>query len=287
MEALHEDITGNTANPITAIGVEEPGVGNGDDVVLHRAQPPNTYSQVKYAVDNRTAVNLNYLEASGVLRKMHKTYTDLTRDGIPAEMRLITNRTVDPNDVLMVDRDGRNGRLLPRAAQGGPKSDRGKARAAWAATADTDEAGLLDLLAHLHFDVAYDIDRLRRDASLLMTANGLRSDANALALAAAWVHQQVIAGHRRLTLDDIKNAIADLGIQAGSPWTTISIATITHDQVADQAAASVDWVDRMSGATDWTRVEPAPPATWQDLASDIAGIPDQLGGNKRIESPRV
>ncbi len=280
LEALHENLTGNAANPIVAVGVEEPGVGNGDDVVLHRTQPPNTYTQVKYAVDNRTAVNLEYLTTSCILRTMYKTYARLTADGTPVEMRLITNRNADPNDILVTDRDGRDGRLVPRAAQGGPKSDRGKARAAWAAEAQTDEDHLLDLLAHLHFDIAYDLDRLRRDVSLLMTASGLRSDPAAVALGVDWVSKQVIAGHRRLTLNGIKSAITNL--QAGSPWTTISVATIAHDYLADQAAVSIDWVDHMSGTTEWTRVEPAPPATWDDLTTEIRAIPGRLGTNKRI-----
>ncbi|TWS22795.1 SAVED domain-containing protein [Tsukamurella sputi] len=282
LEALHENFVGNNANPIVAVGVEESGVGNGDDVVLHRKQPPNTYTQVKYAVDNRTAVNLEYLATSGILRKMQQTYTGLIADGTPAEMRLITNRNADPNDSLVADRDGRDGRLVPRATQGGPNSDRGKARVAWAAEAQTDEEHLLDLLTHLHFDIAYDLDRLRRDVSLLMTANGLRSDPTAVELGADWVSKQVIAGHRRISLDDIKRAITTLGLHAGSPWTTISIATITHDYLAEQAAVSIDWVDRMSGVTDWTRVEPAQPASWNELATDIRSIPSRLGSNKRI-----
>jgi hypothetical protein len=282
LEALYENLTGYTANPIVAVGVEEPGVGNGDDVVLHRAQPPNTYIQVKYAVDNRSAVNLDYLTTSGVLRKMHETYAALTADGTPAQMRLTTNRNADPNDILLADRDGRDGRLLPRAEQGGPKSKRGKARAAWAAEAKTDEDHLLELLAHLHFDIAYDLDRLRRDVSLLMTANGLRSDRAAVVMGADWVSKQVIAGHRRLSLDDIQSAITALDLRAGLPWTTVSVATITHDELAEQAAVSIDWVDRMGGATEWTRIEPAPPATWNDLASDIRAIAGRLGTNKRV-----
>ncbi|MEX6466079.1 SAVED domain-containing protein [Dietzia cinnamea] len=282
MQALHEDLTGNTTNPVVAVGVEVTGAGNGDDIVLHRRQPPNTYTQVKYAVDNRRQVNLEYLKTSGVLRKMFETYADLTADGAPVEMRLITNRSPDSNDTLLADRDGRDGRLLPRAAQGGPRSDRGKARADWANEAQTDEDHLLELLNHLHFDVAYDHDRLLKDVSLLMTVNGLRSDHAAVALGSTWVSQQVISGHRRLTLDDIRKAIADLSLQAGSPWTTISVATITHDHLAEQAAVSIDWVDRMSGATDWKRIEPAAPATWGDLAADIRAIPGQLGGSKRV-----
>lgn len=282
IEALHEDLIGNSHNPVIAVGVEEAGVGNGDDVVLHRPQPPHTYMQVKYAVDNRTAVNLDYLGQSGILRKMVKTYKDLTGTGISAQMRLVTNRTIDPHDLLMTNRDGRDGRLLPRAAQGGAQSDRGKARAAWAKTAGTDEAGLLDFLSNFHFDVAYDIDRLRRDISLLMTANGLRSDPSAVALGADWIGKQVIAGHRRLNIDDIKSAVTGLNLHTGSPWTTVSVATIKHDELAAQAAVSIDWVDRIDGSTDWTRVSPAPPHTWVDLATDIRSITGQLNGSKRI-----
>lgn len=282
MEALHEHLTGNRTNPAIAVGVEEAGVGNGDDVVLHRLQPPNAYMQVKYAVDHRTAVNLAYLDGQDILRKMVKAHRELTVDGTPVEMRLVTNRTIDPQDLLMKDRDGRDGRLLPRAGQGGPGSDRGKVRAEWATKAAVDETTLLRFLADFHLDIAWDLDRLRKDVSLLMTANGLQSDAVAVTLGVDWVSQRVIAGHRRLGIDDIKQAVADLDLQAGSPWTTISVATIKRDQVAHQAAVSIDWVDHISGETDWKRVAPEPPATWEDLAAEVRSIPDQLGGDRRI-----
>ena len=126
MEMLYETITGHSSNPVVAVGVEEPGVGNGDDVVLYRQQPPNTYVQVKYAVDHRTALGLDYLDQQDVLRKMVQAHIALTAGGNPAEMRLVTNRTIDPADTLLRDRDGRDGRLLPRAAQGGPQSEEEK-----------------------------------------------------------------------------------------------------------------------------------------------------------------
>lgn len=282
MEMLHESITDNSTNPAVAIGVEEPGVGNGDDVVVHRTRPPNSYQQVKYAVDNRTAVGLDYLHTNGILQKIVQAHRDLTANGSPAEMRLVTNRTIDPSDTLLRDRDGRDGRLLPRAAQGGPKSDRGKARADWATKAGVSEPELMDFLEHFHLDVTYDLDRLRRDVSLLMTANGLRSDAVAVNLGAGWISQQVVAGRRRLGLDDVKAAITALGLERGSPWTTISISTIKHDGVAHQAAVALDWVGRMSGDTDWNRVAPEPPNTWDDLATDIRSVPGLLGGRKRV-----
>ncbi|MPY86090.1 MAG: SAVED domain-containing protein, partial [Actinophytocola sp.] len=94
--------------------------------------------------------------------------------------------------------------------------------------------------------------------------------------------QQVIAGHRRFTVDDLRDAISTLNLEAGSPWTTVFIATIKRDQLARQAMVAVDWVDHISGDTDWTRVEPEAPATWNDLATEVRTIPDQLGANRRV-----
>lgn len=282
MEALHHDNTHNTPNPTIAVGIEEPGVGNGDDVVRHRNQPPHAYMQVKYAVDHRTPFNLDYLVDKDILRKMVATHTALTAHGTPVEMRLITNRVNDPDDLLLRDRDGRDNKLVPRAAQDGPKSHRGKARAAWAEAAHTDEATLMAFLNDTHFDIAYELPSLRQQVSLLMTANGLRSDEAAVDQGATWIGQQVIAGRRRLTLTEIKGAVTELNLQAGSPWTTVSVATIKHDALAEEAAASIDWVDRMSGDTPEKRVVPARPHTWNDLATDIAELPTKLGSSTRI-----
>ncbi|WP_232491310.1 SAVED domain-containing protein [Mycobacterium dioxanotrophicus] len=282
MEALHQDSTAYAGNPTIAVGVEEPGVGNGDDVVRHRRQPPHAYMQVKYAVDHRTPVGLTYLDDKGILKKMVATHTTLTTESVLVEMRLVTNRTIDPHDLLLRDRDGRDGRLVPRAAQGTPGSERGQARTAWAQTADTDEPTLMRFLNDFYLDVAYDVQRLRHEISLLMTANGLRSDDNAVDQGAGWIAAQVRAGHRRLSLDDIKDAVTSLNLRAGSPWTTVSIATIKHDPLADQAAVSIDWVERIAGDKDWTRVAPAPPHTWDELAADVATLPPGLGGARRI-----
>jgi hypothetical protein len=282
MEALHHDLTKNTDNPTIAVGIEEPGVGNGDDVVRHRQRPPHSYSQVKYAVDHRTPLNLDYLDDEKVLKKMLAAHKSLTKDGTPVEMRLVTNRTLDPTDVLLRDLDGRDNRLMPRAAQGGPQSERGRARTAWAAAAQVVEPILMNFLEGFHLDVSYDIPRLRFETSLLMTANGLRSDDAAVDRGTDWVAKHVIAGHRRLSLSDIAEAVTTLELHAGSPWTTISIATIKHDALADQASASIDWVDRIDGDTPWERIAPRPPHTWADLAADIAAIPGDLGGARRI-----
>ena len=95
----------------------------------------------------------------------------------------------------------------PGPATGGPRSARGKARAAWAQAAGLTEAELLDLLAVLDFDLARDRGHLEETVKLTMLVTGLRGDDEALAAGADWVAEQVVAGRRDLDLAAIENAV--------------------------------------------------------------------------------
>lgn len=89
--ALRDHHRGVT-NPVVEVGVEVSGAGNLDDVVLYRATPPHTYSQVKYTVDASTPVNEDYLLATSntggpsILRKIADSWTKLTTHGSPADL---------------------------------------------------------------------------------------------------------------------------------------------------------------------------------------------------------
>jgi hypothetical protein len=281
LQILHDRVNG-AVNPGASVGVEEQGVGNGDDVVIHRATPPHSYCQVKYTVDASTPVNLDYLRSSSVLKKLVAAHQALTADGTPCEIRLITNRGVDPYDVLLRDRDGRDGRLVPRAAKGGPGSARGIARKDWAVTAEVDETVLLVFLEDFYLDLGFDVGRLRQEISLLMTANGLKSDIQSIALAVNWVEYRVISGQRQLFLADIDSAIDELNLRAGTPWATVSIATLDHDSLADEALVAIDWVDRMDGKSPGTRVKPSPPNTFNHVAIDLDALVAGVGPHRRV-----
>ncbi len=282
MRILNEQRTHNTPNLGTAVGVEADDAGNVDDVIYYRAAPPNDYAQIKYAVDARTPVNLEYLTNNDLLRKLVSSHRHVAHDGNRVRVALITNRAIDPADLLLRDRDARDGRLVPRAAQGGPKSHRGLARKKWAEIAGVTEAELLAFFEDFYLETSEDVVSLRREVSLLMTANGLQSDDRAIDAGSDWVARQVEDGHQRLSLDDIENAITMLSLRAGTPWTPISIATLSHDPLADQAQYALDWVDRMDGDDAFTKVAPKPPATWEQLASDIEQIPGHLGAHRRL-----
>ncbi|EQD84155.1 SAVED domain-containing protein [Saccharopolyspora erythraea] len=279
---LLRETAARSHNPVRAVGVELDGVGNLDDVVLLRDVPPNTYKQVKYAVDSATPVNEEYLtkpSANGgpsILAKIARTWKGLTADGGSADLRLVTNRAADSEDGLMAGRDARTGLLMPRAAVGGARSDRGKARARWAQEAGLTEAELIDLLSVLRFDLPLDMVWYQENLRLLMAVTGLRHDQRALEEGAGWVAKMVREGQRELTLTMIETAVAELDLEAGPARAVLSIATLKPDPLASDADHAINWVDRFDGDSPYTKRRPLPPNTWSQLQADIEAAPGRL-----------
>jgi hypothetical protein len=280
--------SGHPDNPIVSVGVEVGDAGNLDDVVLYREHPPNTYKQVKYAVDSRTPINTGYLTQTSpaggrsILQKIAITWQTLTRSGDPVELALVTNRLADPRDPLLACRDARTRLLIPRAEAGGSQSILGKARAHWASAVGLSEADLLELLGALEFDIGQDPQHLARAVGLGMAAAGLRCDEAALDAGIDWVTQQVIAGRRELTLTDIGAAIEARGLRIGEERAIVSVATLVSDPLAGNALYSIDWVDRFDGQDANLKRRPRPPATWAELQDDIEAIPPHLGLARRV-----
>jgi hypothetical protein len=274
---LHDTAVGAT-NPIVAVGVEVDGAGNVDDVVLYRQQPPDRHTQVKWAVDWKTPVGLEWLSRQKrteqpLLAKLAASRRLLHDRGVPFEMSLLTNRAPDPADVLIAGRDARTGLLTPAAAENGPKSAKGEARTAWAKAAGVDEAELVELLGVLEIEYAHDSKQTNAALSTAMTAVGLRSDEQSVQAGADWVAEQVRSSQRRLTVDDVAAGIDRLELRAGQVWKTVSIATLKPDPLAKQATVALDWVDRFDGADQWRRRRPLAPASWEQLQADIAELP--------------
>ncbi|MYS47285.1 hypothetical protein GTY23_40160 [Streptomyces sp. SID5998] len=218
----YKDALDGVCGAVVAVGVEVTGAGNLDDVVYYYADgKPTRYAQVKYAADASTAVGEEYLfKPSGdggpsILQKIARSWQTLIRNGEQVQLALLTNRSPDPADVLLKGRDTRTGLLRPRAEQQGPRSERGRARARWAAHAGLDQAQLLELLDVLEFHLGREEPLQRKLVSRLMQAGGLHHDDQAIMTGIQWVTQQVINGKRRLSLTDIRAAVSKLGLLAG------------------------------------------------------------------------
>ncbi len=287
VDALYDAATG-VDNPVIRIGIEVDGVGNLDDVVLHRSRPPHVYKQIKYAVDSQTPVNRQYLTepsrsgGESILRKIADAWRRLAPSGESVELAIVTNRLPDPTDRLVAGRDSRTRLLLPKAGEGGPSSVLGEERRQWADAAGLSDAELLQLLAVLDFDLGRDPQHLADLVRRTMLIAGLQGDDSALSAGISWVEEQVIAGQRDLDLDAVRRAIDTQGLRMQDARVIVSVATLVPDPLAPRALHALDWVDRFDGADAFAKRRPRQPATWQELQADIERIPALLGAAPRV-----
>ncbi|MEV7886912.1 SAVED domain-containing protein [Streptomyces sp. NPDC002817] len=238
--------------------------------------------QVKYAADSSTPVNEDYLlklsdqGGPSILRKLAQAWQQLTEDGTPVDLVLLSNRSPDAEDPLLSLRDSRTQLLVPKVARQGVRSKKGQARRRWAEAAGLSEGKLLDLLKVLRFDLARDVTHLHEHLQMLMFAAGLRFDDEAMHAGTDWVARQVAAGKRQLSLADIKEAIRTLHLATGSSRAVLSIATLKPDPMAEDADYAVNWVDRFEGASPYAKRRPLAPATWAQLQTDIEAAPFRM-----------
>ena len=133
------------------------------------------------------------------------------------------------------------------------------------------------VLAVLRFETSRDAALVRDLVALQMFAAGLREDDNAVHAGADWVARQVIAGHRRLSIEAMQAAVGELGLHRNTPArAVVSIATLAPDPLVPHSDHALDWVDRFQGATAFAKRRPGAPATWAQLQADIEAIPAQL-----------
>lgn len=279
---IREGSSSATPNPIAAIELEINGAGNLDDAVLRRRQPPHEFAQIKYAVDASTPINLAYMSDGKLLARLVASHSKLSgAEGLPTA-RLITNREVDPTDLVATSKDGRDGRLVPRAASGRPNSPLGTAFNEWTKVSEVSRETFLAFLECFHLETSYSVPRLEQETSLLMEINGLRHDAHALDWGVQWVANQVIAGHRSLEIEMLTQEIEAIREAPTESWGHISVSMIDHDPRAKDADVVIDWVDQVAGSTSWNRVAPMGDGGWTRLAMELDALPGGIGDAKHV-----
>jgi SMODS-associated and fused to various effectors sensor domain/TIR domain len=114
----------------------------------------------------------------------------------------------------------------------------------------------------------------------LATAAGISNDANAIRRATDWILVQTHQGHLRLSRTDVVRAATALGLRDRPARAVLSVATLKPDPMAATADHALDWVDRFDGDSDFVKRRPKPPATWQQLQTDIEAIPHHLPADR-------
>ncbi len=252
----------------TMVVVEAADAGFVDDVVV-RGSPRAVYYQVKYSVDGRTPIDSKWWTGKpnergrSPLEKFWWSWNELS-DPHPA-MTLLTNRPLDIKDPVLACASGRDGRLMPRLAQGGPRSRLGIGRESWAKHLQVSEQELLDMLDDvtiLHGQGPF--THFIQMTSERHRALGLTHDENAALAGIGAARRWVAEGRREVDRAAMLDEIALLDLKAGTPQATLLIQEIDRDPWPESATAAVDWVDLFEGIEPRARRQTRDPRAWND-----------------------
>lgn len=253
---------------IVSVRIEAKESGNVDDVVIVRSRPPTTYCQLKYTVDASTPLDselwtkTSTANARSLLKKFWDSWKSLSAVG-PPDMRLVTNRGIDPGCPVMTLRDGRMGRLVPRLALAAGGSPAGKTRRAWADHLGVSEQDLLAMLEHL----ALLTDQgpwafLGEAAAARMGEASLRTDFTAVEIGMGAARKWVATGVREIFARDMEKLVADSGLRGERRKATLLVEAIERDAWADSATVHLEWVDAYVGENARSRRALRDPSDW-------------------------
>jgi hypothetical protein len=270
---------------IVSVRIEAQGAGNVDDVVIVRSRPPTTYCQLKYAVDaSRPLDSTLWTKTStensrSLLKKFWDSWQNLRTLG-PPDMRLVTNRAIDPSCPVMILRDGRMGRLVPRLAQASAGSPAGKTRREWAEHLGVHEQDLLAMFEHL----ALLTDQgpwafLGEAAAARMGEASLRTDVTAVEIGMGAARKWVATGVREVSAPDMERVVAESGLRSERRKATLLVEAIERDAWAESATVHLDWVNAYLGENARSRRALRDPSDWNGrFLPDLHRAATQLRG---------
>jgi SMODS-associated and fused to various effectors sensor domain len=231
---------------ITELAVEADGVGNVDDLTLHRSAGPAEYWQVKASVDATSPLTEAWLfdQANGkasLLQRLHRSWLKLRSEHeLPPKVVLATTKAIDPSDPVLGARATTDARIVETLRDAtGPLAE---ARMRWAEHLAVDEAALLEFLGS--FEIRHSLSEAEWREKVQDAAAGarVRTNLDAVTLGIQQVRDWVKAPRQAFSPVELKRIIAGLGLVAQDRRPLVVVQVMEHNQRPD-ATYSVDWTD--------------------------------------------
>ncbi|WP_419845998.1 SAVED domain-containing protein [Candidatus Poriferisocius sp.] len=278
-EALNSLRPNNNAAGIT---VEHPAAGNVDDIVIHLLTGLHRYIQVKHAVDATTPVGSKWFMASrtskpgslSLLQKFHRSWHNLTQQGIRPELRLVTDRDIDPADPVASRIVRYTGLLVPGICNTAAAQE----RALWAKHLDVTEDELVEFLRSLRVETGRSIGLEKERATTLMYAMGLNDTPSALDSAVALVRDWVLRDERTLTPDYVLKWAQERVGRRTEQGAVVVIDGIDYDPHPEDADEHICFVDQYLGDEPFGRRQLRDPGHWPHIQFQIEEAAGRLRG---------
>lgn len=264
---------------VTHIGIEDPDAGNADDVTIYKDDNSREFTQVKFSVDGRAFLDINWLmeqsEKGGasILQRLFSVWDRHTNDGCKIQIKFICNRPASNTDGFISVRDGKNGTVINRISESMKKELASHLKA-------TPEK-MKNFLSQLVFIVGRLYDEYRKEAKECMICAGLRYDDEAVALGESIVRKWVTNGRRSLTLSELQEEIKPLLHPDNLPLNSLLIQAIDRHPIPDSATIALDWVDLFEGDEPRVRRKLKDNTHWNDkFRQEIQQAAKSLQSNK-------
>lgn len=264
---FNEALRAMRGNGVESITVEASHVGNVDDVVLRDVYGTGRFTQVKHAVDAQTPVGEVYLltpnRAGGksLLQRFHASWNLLRGVEGEPDLRLVTDRDIDPMDPVFRMLDRRSGLLVPGIAD----SRLSERRVAWAEHLARAEEELIALLGHLHIVTGRSMEAERETATLQLEALGLQSDQRALDSGMALVREWVQQRERTLSVAEVAELITERIGRRADPAALFVVEGVDDHAATAQADEHIRFVEIYEGASSFERHDLTDSADWENV----------------------
>lgn len=194
----------------------------------------------------------------------------------PADIALVTDRPLDPDDLLLrgLDRLNRVGNHLRRA-----EGQLAKARCELSSHLQCDEAEVCDFFDALELHLGQTKAEWRRKVDEIAMGAGLRTDDAARAAALADVRDWIKTTRDARDGAAVAEMVDPLGLRAEPPRAVVVINGIDREPAHDDAVVVLDWVARFRGDRPETRRGLVNRSDWNGalaLADDLAALRDRL-----------
>ena len=252
---------------VETITVEARDSGNVDDIVITYWNARTKYVQVKHAVDASTPVGTVFLTKPSrkgrrsLLQRFHASWRDLSSDRGCPDMRLITDREIDPADRATRGLDRRTQLLVPEIESRAART----VREEWANHLGVPPDELLAFLQDLRFVTGRPMIAEIERADELMWAHGLNTGQQAIDAALGLVRDWVQDRERTIDVETLRSRAFNRVGRATDPGALLVVEGIADDPQSEDADAHVRFVECYSGDDPSLRREFVNPDDWQTV----------------------
>lgn len=277
---------------VSTVTIEDALAGSVDDVTVEHpsdANAPDTFHQVKFHVDHRSAYSTDVLLERGdaqasLLEKFWTTWKRLTERAHkrPIELHLVSNWNWDTGDPFGACMDGHSGRVKESFLAAKPNSKLGRIRRRWQDALGAEDGPFAEFVTCLRFRLGYSCTaELERNVADRMEFLNLRSDESALLIAVGIVRAWVKSGRQALTLTELEATLEkhDLRRPADAErGVAVYLSTVRAQKFEVEPDYLVDWRAYFEGEIGPGGHQLKNPADWNaKLLPELQALAERVG----------